>query len=233
MVALADNNLVHLVEVRGGKPGQTLTGHQSAISSLCLSQDGTMAVSSDHQTIKVWDTETGAELHQFPAEGTSIQAVAISPDEDVVLSVQGSVDSTISAWDLSSNSLKYTIPSDHWSTITTLHCARSGTLFLTSSADHTVNIRHLASGQLRMTMEGHGDAVNSATFSGDTSKVLTGSEDRTVAVWDTESGQLETLLEGCTDGVKVVAFLPSDKKVLGCLSDGTVYIWDLGLGHSR
>ena len=47
----------------GGRQMRTLTGHSDEVTSVALSPDGTRIVSgSDDHLVKIWDTETGAEV---------------------------------------------------------------------------------------------------------------------------------------------------------------------------
>ena len=44
----------------------TLTGHSGWVRSVAFSRDGTRVVSvSDDRLVKIWDTETGAQVRSF------------------------------------------------------------------------------------------------------------------------------------------------------------------------
>ena len=63
-----------------------------------------------------------------------------------------------------------------------------GRLALSGSADRTVKVWDLTSGQELRTLAGHADGVNSVAVSADGRLALSGSDDRTVKVWDLETG---------------------------------------------
>jgi tRNA A-37 threonylcarbamoyl transferase component Bud32 len=79
-----------------------------------------------------------------------------------------------------------------------------------------------------LTLKGHTDAVHSATFSPDGSRVLTGSQDRTAKVWDAKSGAELLTLKGHTDGVNSATFSPDGSRVLTASNDSTAKVWDAG-----
>ena len=50
----------------GGRQVHTLTGHLAHVYSVSFSRDGKRVVSgSDDRLVKIWDTETGAEVRSF------------------------------------------------------------------------------------------------------------------------------------------------------------------------
>ena len=64
-----------------------------------------------------------------------------------------------------------------------------GRLALSGSADRTVKVWDLTSGQELRTLAGHAREVSSVAVSADGRLALSGSYDRTVKVWDLNSGQ--------------------------------------------
>ena len=55
---------------------------------------------------------------------------------------------------------------------------------LTGSADHTVRLWDVESGQCVKVFVGHTDAVNSVRFSADGKRFVTGSADGTAILWE-------------------------------------------------
>ena len=50
----------------GGRQTRTLTGHSSDVTSLVFSPHGNRIASGSHDgLVKIWDTETGAEVSSF------------------------------------------------------------------------------------------------------------------------------------------------------------------------
>src|ERR1700704_1469144 len=76
-----------------------LSGHADCVRSVAFSPDGHRIVSSsDDETIRVWDTETG-EVVLGPLQGHRgyVRSVAFSPDGHRIVS--GSDDRTLRVWD--------------------------------------------------------------------------------------------------------------------------------------
>ena len=87
-------------------------------------------------------------------------------------------------------------------------------------------------GREGLILEGHSEAVSSASFSPDGTKVVSasgssfGSTDNTVRIWDAVTGECEQTLEGHSSGVMSASFSPDGTKVVSGSGDQTVRIWD-------
>ena len=102
---------------------------------------------------------------------------------------------------------------------------------LSGSADKTVKLWDVETGDLLRTFEGHSDDVLSVAFSSDGKKALSASKDKTLKLWDTEAGQLLKTLEGHADAVTSAALLADGEKALSGSRDKTIKLWDLATGQ--
>ena len=77
-----------------------LFGHANWIGAMDVSPDGRfVATGSGDDTLRIWDMESGTQLHALTAPGTgAIHAVAFSPDGARIAT--GSNDGTVRIWHL-------------------------------------------------------------------------------------------------------------------------------------
>jgi WD40 repeat protein len=105
-----------------------------------------------------------------------------------------------------------------------------GTTALSASADGTLKIWDLTTGQCLKTIEGHDSGINSVAYNHDGRTVLSGSWDNTLKLWDISTGQCLKTLLGHDYGVISVAFSPDGKAALSGSADNTLKLWDIATG---
>lgn len=81
------------------------------------------------------------------------------------------------------------------------------------------------------TFKGHHDRINTASFSGDDSKLLTSSRDSTAIVWDAVTGKRLLTLKGHKNVVKTAYFNSNGTKIITSSLDKTARIWDAKTGE--
>jgi WD40 repeat protein len=74
---------------------------------------------------------------------------------------------------------------------------------------------------------GHGDWVQSVTFSPDGAHIASGSNDMTVRMWDSHTGEQLAMLEGHMNGVISLSFSPSGKRITSKDHYGTELVWNV------
>ena len=84
----------------------------------------------------------------------------------------------------------------HTAAVTDLAVAETGSLLVTSSADHTARVWGLDKGQCKAVLQGHTAAVNAVVVDTRGRFAVTASADATGRVWDLHSGQCAHVLRG-------------------------------------
>ncbi len=112
---------------------------------------------------------------------------------------------------------------EYW--VNSLAVSPDGTWAASGSADNTVKIWDLETGQCRATLEGHTGTVWSVAITPDGKRILSGANDRTVRVWDAESGREVAKLEG-----HIGVALSDNARALSGGLDNTFRLWELASG---
>ena len=200
--------------------------HNGSVYSVTFSPDGqkVATASGDKTTARIWDVQSGHELHKLPHEG-SVNSVAFSPDGQKVATA--SYDNTARIWDVQSGHELHKL--FHEDGVRSVTFSPDGQKVATASGDKTARIWDVQSGQELHKLP-HEGPVNSVAFSMDGQKVATASGDKTARIWDVQSGQEQHRLphEG---PVNSAAFSPNGQKVATASGDKTARIWDVQSGH--
>ncbi len=244
-------------------------GHTGPVEGLAISADGQTAISaSADETLILWNLETGEAIRRFTGHRDVVHAVALHPDGDWALSA--SADGTLILWDISAGLNAGMESGDgsgtpapsvyggaarhftgHTGEVWCVAIAPDGRTALSGSADHTLILWDLETGEAIRRFSGHEDAVLSVAISPDGERALSGSDDRSVILWDLNSGRMIHRFVGQTDTLEAttydpqghfgavwgVAFSPDCGNPLaaGCLGISASYdehtmIWDLASG---
>ncbi|KAH8758829.1 WD40-repeat-containing domain protein, partial [Hyaloscypha finlandica] len=210
---------------------QTLEGHTSSVNSVAFSPDSKQVVSgSCDETVRLWDTATGALLQTLKGHSSSVNSVAFSPDGKQVVS--GSHDQTVRLWDAATGVLQQTLEghSGNIASVASVAFSPDSKQVVSGSWDRTVRLWDAATGALQQTLEGHSSYIASVAFSPDSKQVVSGSWDKTVRLWDTATGALQQTLEGNSGYITSVAFSLDSKQVVSGSNNETVRLWDTAIG---
>ncbi len=202
----------------GGRKSPEPLTLKGAFTAVAFTPDGRcVASNSGDNTAKVWNAETGQEVHTLGGHTNEVTSVAFSPDAKRLAT--GSDDKTVKLWDAETGHELRTLKG-HTSAVTKLAFSPDARRLASASRDNTVKVWDAERGEERLTLKGHGDAVWSVVFSPDGRRLASGSWDQSVKVWDAESGhELRTL-----EGDERVAFSPDGWRLVS--RGSTVKVWD-------
>lgn len=234
---------------------QNFRGHTGSISGVAILPDGKRVLtSSDDQTVRLWEIETGKTLRTYTAISSAVRNGPRAPgggadpagvdDQFVKLSGEvwslaaspdgarlatGSNDRTARLWDVESGRLLATL-SGHAGGVLSVAFSADGKRIVTGSADRTAKLWDAATGQELRTFAGHSGVVLSVAIAPDGKTILTGSEDRSAKLWDAVKGKELRVFSGHAGQVWSVAFSPDGRTVLTGSSDQKAKTWDAATG---
>ncbi|EAZ93039.1 nSTAND1 domain-containing NTPase [Crocosphaera chwakensis] len=107
-----------------------------------------------------------------------------------------------------------------------------GQTLVSGSADKTIKVWNLATGEIIHTLKGHNDWVLSVSFSPDGQTLVSSSGDRIIRVWNLEIGGEIRTLKGHNDWVFSVSFSPDGQTLVSSSADKTIKVWNLVTGEA-
>jgi WD40 repeat protein len=240
---------IYLWQVATGQRILTYEGHIGWVMSVAFSPDGhTLASASMDRTVKLWNISTGQCQKTLRGHSSGVTSVAFSPNGQILAS--GSHDQTVRLWDISSGQCQKTLqghsggvwsvayssssPSEYSPTPPTpLIKEDAGGILASGSADRTIKLWEISSGQCYKTIEGHDGEVFSVAFSPDGRILASGGEDSFVKLWSVSSGQHLKTLQGHELGVKSVTFSPDGDILVSSSCDRTIKLWSVSDGNCQ
>jgi len=149
-----------------------------------------LASASWDNTVKLWDTGSGALLQTFEGHSRYVTAIAFSPDKVLAWA---SDNSTVKLWDAGSRAV-LKILKGHSDFVSAVAFSSDGKMLASASYDKTVRLWDVGSGAVLQTLEGHSDFVSTVAFSRDDKVLASASGDKVVKLWDVSSKEaLQTL----------------------------------------
>jgi WD40 repeat protein len=183
--------------------------------------DGRLLASGATDRICIWDLRSSNCIRVIDA-GTSVIAVAFSPDRYFLASVQGNA---VKLWEIASGKLHMTLD-DHNADVHSVVFSPNGKYLASGSHDFTVKLWEVATGNLLRTFK-HGYMVSGVAFSGHGQFLASSCFDGTAKIWDVASGVEIMSFDQHTDDVMCLAFSPDDRQLVTGSYDTTLRIWDV------
>jgi len=241
-VTISYDGMVQVWDVGTGRSVTRIELPPDFVMASAMTADGRLiAVAQEEpKTITILDGVTGRSVAQIPANPRSRQAaraLAFSPDSRFLAS--GDFAGAY-VWNSQSGELVAATKADKVE-VGALEFSPDGRRLLTTSYfDKVARVWDAATGDLILTLSGHADGLNMATFNADGSSIVSASNDNTARIWNAETGELVTVLrgheaigtngEGGKIGMHSARFSPDGRRVVTTSFDRTARIWDARTG---
>jgi WD40 repeat protein len=216
--------------------------HGGGVACVSYSPDGKLLASSGHDNlIRIWEADTGRELHRCVCHTHSPGSIVFSPNGKTLVS-KGQCD--IRFWSVATGkevqqeaSAKVVhrtrqggVPEEgNWS-INCIAFSPDGSKLASGGDDCAVRLWDPATGQELGTLQSGGERISSVAFSPDGKHLAAGGRDRPISLWEVATGkELRRYGEEKSD-VHVVLFSPDGKDLLTAGSGGTIHLWDMATG---
>jgi WD40 repeat protein/serine/threonine protein kinase len=201
--------------LQGSWDGPLLSEHSEAVTSVCLSADGGLALSgSADRTLKLWQPSEGRCLHTLEGDMGGVAAAALTPNGRLALSA--STDAILKLWDLHNGACLRSCRAD-LDVLTSAALSADGRLAVSASVDGTVHLWDVSAGRLLRVLTGHTGPVHSIALRADGRFALSGSAlflirndgerlftSGQLKWWDTATGRCLPLFEDQSDAVTAV-----------------------------
>ncbi|QHG19975.1 hypothetical protein GJB62_13030 [Nostoc sp. ATCC 53789] len=157
-------------------------------------------------------------VHIIPS--ISGEIVALSPKEDILASVQGSLIHLFSS--ITGQFLRTLTGHSSW--VSSVTISSDDQILASGSGDKTIKLWSVTTGKEIRTLTGHSSSVQSVAISSDGQILASGSEDNTIKPWNVTTGkEIHSLTHFCK--VTSISFTPDGNWLAAGDSGGNIKIW--------
>jgi WD40 repeat protein len=154
---------------------------RAGMHGVAIARKGPFALASGHETIRLWNTETGDEVRSLPGEGGMIFYVAFSPDGRRALSCGN--DHSVRLLELATGKQLRRFDG-HSETVVTVAFSPDGRRALSAGEDRTARLWDVETGRELFRFKGHTSRyVSAVVFTPDGNHALSSGADGMMRLW--------------------------------------------------
>ena len=205
-VAGADK-AVRVYQLNNGQQLASLAGHESSVTGLAFSADGTRIVSTTATEASTWEAASGRLLEIVPTDG--LASAAYMTDVNTLV--------TVTARQVERRALRFAqVMNGLTQPVTSLAFHPNGQVVYASSLDGTLRGFTATTGRQTFAAK-HGAPIHDAALSPNGQFLVSGGEDKALKVWNSSNGSAAapTPLPGFNAPIRSVAFTADGTRVLG------------------
>ncbi|MCZ6680401.1 MAG: hypothetical protein O7E52_24490 [Candidatus Poribacteria bacterium] len=205
LLTVSMDEQVFVVSLPEGEIARTLTQHVNRVLAADYRSDGKYFVTGgEDKTVKVWNAQTYNVLANFDRNDDAVFSVAFAPEENMIVS--GSADNAVRSWRLAESRQEsgaietrgalVRVYNGHQKPVYAVDCGRWGNqvIIVSGSADGSVIVWELRSGNRRATFDQPTDEVYTVDLSSDGQFVAAGGRDGYARIWDLADQKLVATL---------------------------------------
>lgn len=202
-------------------PPAEFRGHTKPVLDIAVSRDGRLAVSTaDDKTLRIWDLQTGSQLHRFSLEQACVKVRFVANDQQILAADPTSV----RLFDLEQG-IELRNYLQAYSQDVSLAVSADGQRFA-RVVGSDVWVWTLDDEQPLQTLSGSAPHAEALQFLPD-GRLLAALRNGDLAVWDTETGELQHSLGGHMQTVRSIAVSPDGRQAATSTATGELILWDL------
>lgn len=209
-----------------------LYGHSDWLTCVAYSQDGTQLISgSADKTVRVWNTNSGAQLFEFSHHLAEISDVAFV-SKDIAVSADRA--GRVCVWRLDDGKLARSWESNN--EIVAISMLQRGSVALIGAANGELSFWSVSNGQCLGRRQGLENLL-AMDVSPNGQWIATGHENPSIQLWRTaellqqEGSRAQHQLTGHSLAVTSVAFSPDSERLVSGSRDQSLRLFDVGMGQ--
>ena len=173
-------------------------------------------------SVNVWDLDKHQRLFRFKRNDASIWSATFIGSEDRLAAAGHDWLATL--WQTGSETTPVKLLEGHTNAVQAVASDPAGQWLATGSADRTIRLWRVDTGELKRTYRNISDYVTSLAFASDASLIAAGSLDGSVRIFSPTTGRAIRTFNAHKERVTTVAFSPNGDLLASAAEDGTIRV---------